>query len=70
MDISLVLVARIAYTAFLIFIITKILKWLVNYINLLKVVNKIYAPFTMLPFIGNAHQLKPGSGKLGFNIFD
>jgi hypothetical protein len=69
------------YIAFFCYILATVALWLIKYLKLVLVVNKIPGPYSnyeilklrfrnyklfhskaMLPFIGNAHQLKPGSG--------
>ena len=63
MEVSFGLLAiRIVYSAALVYFLSKFLRWLINYIKLVRIINKIYSPVMMLPFIGNAHQLKPGAG--------
>ena len=53
---------RLVFTCVLLLFVQRIVLWLSRYLKLLRVVNKIPGPYPMLPFIGNAHQLKPGSG--------
>lgn len=47
------IIINLVITIFLGYMVLKILKWLVDYISVCLVVNKIPGPF-MLPFVGNA----------------
>ena len=49
-------------SALLVIAFSKALKWLYKYIRLVIRVNKIPSPLSMLPFIGNAHQVESGPG--------
>lgn len=51
---------KVFYTLILLLLTLRLIKWLVKYVYLVYTVNKIPTAYTMLPFIGNAHQLKPG----------
>ena len=62
-------ILTLAYTAIFVYLGTKIIIWLFKYVSLAKSINKIKTPYTMLPFIGNAHQLKPGSGDISIQSF-
>jgi hypothetical protein len=40
----------------------KMFKWLLNYVNTIRNLRKIKSVYRMIPFVGNAHQLKTGPG--------
>jgi hypothetical protein len=57
-------ISKVIGTFVLVVSITKIFKWLYNYTALAIRVNRIPSPLTMIPLLGNAHQLESGSGIL------
>ena len=57
---------KLLFTCTLMLFLPRIVKWLIHYIKTVRVVNKIHSPYSMVPFLGNAHQLKAGSGKFLF----
>lgn len=56
------LIVRSLFVIFCVYISTKIITWFIRYLKRLHHINKIPGILPMLPFIGNAHQLKPGAG--------
>jgi hypothetical protein len=63
MEITLSVLLYSMYLLLLMRLVYKAMKWCIEYFNRLKVINKIPGMEHMVPFIGNAHQLKRKYGR-------
>ena len=50
-------IIRIIYSSLMFYCISKCIRWLISYVKLVIALHKIHSTLTMLPFIGNAHQV-------------
>jgi hypothetical protein len=58
MEINVSMILQAIYFAIFAHFGAKLLRWLLNYVHQMSVINKMKG-MPMLPFIGNAHQLQP-----------